>query len=377
LDSTATLTWFTGNYGSIMQAFALQNEINDLGYNNQIINYIPDKFEKLSFFCTSSARMITLKAKIENRKIALSFLSQNEVKEKEKKFDEFNMHYLNLTDRISRQRDMSQLTGKYNVFLCGSDQIWNPSYFKACNFLNFVPEDIKKIAYAPSVGASVLQGYERNRMQPLLQRFRHISVREESSKKLIESMVEEPVQVVCDPVFLLSKDTWEQKLNLCRTNEKYILCYFLGDNPQYSISVKLLEKSLGLKVKVIPTNSFGYKMGFETLKTVGPKEWINLIYGAELVLTDSFHATAFSIIFNKNFFVMKRFSDNSKRSQNSRIYHILDKTGLQGRIWDNNAIEKINYDIKNVVWNEVNCRIAEYRDESEAWLKNALKNDMT
>lgn len=369
---TATLTWFSGNYGSTMQAFALQRTIIGLGYSNHIINYTPDKLEKLLFFCKSSARFVTLKAKIENKKIETSFLTKEEIEFKNKEFKEFYENSLFLTEVITSQKQMQTLNKRYHAFLCGSDQIWNPNYFKKCNFLDFVSDSIRKIAYAPSVGTTQLTEKEKNRMRPYLNRFYRISVREESSKSLIEDLVDKPVRVVCDPVFLLPREKWIEHMQLTKQDERYILCYFLGDNPEYKKTIEHLKDSLKIKVKVIPTNTFGYNMGFETLKTVGPREWVNLLYGAEFVLTDSFHATAFSIIFNKSFYVLKRFSDTSTKSQNSRIYHLLNTAGLKDRIWNDDNVA-ISY-IENDMWNAVNQRMLEQREDSVLWLKKALEN---
>lgn len=371
MTETATLTWFSGNYGSTMQAFALQKTVMELGYGNRIINYVPNKREKLAFFCKSSARFVTLKAKIENKKIESKFLNRDEIDLKNRKFEEFYENSFFLTEMIPVQNQMKSLNNKYRIFLCGSDQIWNPNYFKKCNFLDFVSESNKKIAYAPSIGTTQLTENEKRKMKSYLDRFDKISVREESSKRLIESVVDKPVQVVCDPVFLLSREKWIEKMQLKEPEEKYILCYFLGNNPEYQKMTEKLQESLKIKVKIIPTNTFGYALGFETQKTVGPKDWLSLLYGAEFVLTDSFHATAFSIIFNKSFYVLKRFSDTSPKSQNSRIYHLLNMTGLEDRIWQNTT--NVSY-IENDIWKTVDEKMRTERETSTLWLKNALED---
>lgn len=371
MTETATLTWFSGNYGSTMQAFALQKTVMELGYDNHIINYVPNKREKLTFFCKNSARFVTLKAKIENKKIESKFLNREEIDLKNEKFEEFYEKNLFLTEELPMQNKMKSLNNKYRIFLCGSDQIWNPNYFKECNFLDFVWKSNIKIAYAPSIGTTKLAENEKRRMKPYLDSFNKISVREQSSKNLIESVVEKPVQVVCDPVFLLSREKWIKSMQLKAPIGKYILCYFLGDNPEYQETAKKLQEILNIKVKVIPTNIFGYSLGFETQKTVGPKDWLNLLYGAEFVLTDSFHATAFSIIFNKSFYVLKRFSDTSSKSQNSRIYHLLNMIGLEDRIWQDST--NVNY-IENDTWKIVDEKMRTERETSTLWLKNALEN---
>lgn len=167
----------------------------------------------------------------------------------------------------------------------------------------------------------------------------------------------------------------EKDLNLTATLDTEIMHEIFGDNVNYIDKkvVEYLKRVLQLNVKVIPTNTFGYEMEFDVQKTVGPKDWINLLYNAEFILTDSFHATAFSIIFNKNFYVLKRFSDNSSKSQNSRIYHLLNMTNLSNRIWKDDFYSDIS-DIKDSIWEQVNNRVCEQRELSSLWLKEALDN---
>lgn len=172
----------------------------------------PISGKNLLFFVKVSARFVTLKAKIENKKIESKFLNREEIDLKNKKFEEFYKQSLALTEMIPTQKQMQSLNSQYHIFLCGSDQIWNPNYFKKCNFLDFVSDSNQKIAYAPSVGTTQLTENAKRKMKPYLDRFDKISVREESSKSLIECVVDKPVQVVCDPVFLLSR---ENGLKIC------------------------------------------------------------------------------------------------------------------------------------------------------------------
>ncbi len=369
--TSATITWFTGNYGSVFQAYALQQAQEKIGVKNTIINYQPNAKEKLKFFLTSSARMVTLKAKIDARKIQKEFMTEKEIKEKDKRFKSFYSSNLVLSSPIYTQEEMNGISDKYDYYICGSDQIWNPAYFKKCQYLSFVSDNKKKIAYAPSVGTTYLSEANKRKIKPLLRRFDFVSVREKQSVDLIQPLINIPVQVVCDPVFLLTADEWNVKIPLHKSDD-YIFCYFLGQNEEYRNAAKRLSEKTGLKIKSVPNNYWGYGMDGEIVKTAGPAEWLDLIRNANYVITDSFHATAFSIIFNKNFYVLKRFKDGDKTSQNSRIYHILELVGLMDRIISADGSDTVDPAITSDRWRKVNENTAAYREKLLNWLKNSM-----
>lgn len=370
--NTATLTWFTNNYGSIFQAFALQNALMKYGICNEIINYRPNAKEKVRFFLSSQARWDILKNKIENIRIK-KYYSADEEKEKRILFCKFERDYLNLTNVFCTQKELNSISSIYDAYICGSDQIWNPAYFKKCNFLSFVSDDKRKISYAASIGKSKLSNVEKRKIRPLLKSFDYISVREKTGVKLIQPLVNSPVSVVCDPVFLLTKEEYRTKLNLQTKENDYILCYYLGDNPEYIVIADKMSSLLGVEIKTIPTNYWGWSKGKGVDKIIGPKEWLEYIYNSKLILTDSFHAMAFSILFNKSFFIFKRFLDNSKKSQNSRIEDLAYLLGLENRIIDNNhSFNKAALLIDSTKWRTINKEILKYRNDSQKWLLESL-----
>lgn len=375
IKTSATVTWFTENYGSIFQAYALQQAQQKMGVYNDIINYQPNVKEKLKFFLTSSARSVTLKSKTDARKIQKEFMSKEDITEKNRRFDAFYSSYLNLTDPVYSQDAMGGISDDYDCYICGSDQIWNPAYFKKCQFLDFASDDKRMIAYAPSVGTTQLSDAEKRKMEPLLKRFDYISVREKQSVELIRPMVNIPIQVVCDPVFLLTADDWNQLIPKVQPYEKYIFCYFLGQNDEYIQIAKWLSEKTGLILKSVPNNYWAYGIDAEIIKTAGPIEWLDLIRNASCVITDSFHATALSIIFNNNFYTLRRFKDGDKASQNSRIYHILGVAGLDDRVISMECREKVAPQIDDVKWHEVNEKMAAYREQSLDWLRNAIEGE--
>lgn len=370
---SATLTWFNGNYGSILQAYALQQNLLGLGIDNEIINYVPDNIEKARFFLRSSARNILIKNKLDSRKIQNSYFSSSEIDAKRELFLKFKNEHLKLTKVFPSQKSLYQISSSYDVYLCGSDQIWNPNYFKKCNYLDFVDMRKRKIAYAPSIGTISLTQREKYRIKPLLNEIDYISLREKSGAELIGSLVDSPVSTVCDPVFLLTKNEWISSLGLeMKKKDRYILCYFLGENDEYLKTAEFLSDETNIPIKSIPTNMWGYENCKGNIKVLGPIEWIDLIANADFILTDSFHATALAIIFNVNFFSFKRFHDTKKGSQNSRIFHILTVTDLLDRIVAG-YISNQELEITANRWDNANSQISEYRNYSINWLKNALQ----
>lgn len=372
---SATITWFRNNYGSSMQAFSLQTAITALGIENELINYQPSTIEKMKFFLTSPARIVTLKAKISNQKISKKFVSKTDEQVKKDRYEDFYNKYLKTTQKFSSQKELKKISDTYDFYFCGSDQIWNPAYFKKCQFLEFVNKNNVKIAYAPSIGTAVLSKREKNKMVCLIKQFQSVSTREKVSAELLQPYINQKIEVVCDPVYLLQKEKWEKIFDLKDGNRKskYILCYFLGNSHKYWSIAKKLVEATGYEIKIVPNSLQDYEIGYEIEKSVGPIEWISLMYNAELILTDSFHATSFSLIFNKNFYTLKRFADNSKKSQNSRIYHILSLCNLQSRVLDNFNEQVVNqYHITNNKWEKVNTKLNIYRCDSLAWLKNSI-----
>lgn len=370
-----TVTWFYGNYGSILQAFALQKILNKIGVENEIVNYIPNNIEKIKFFLLNSSRWTVLKDKIESRKINKYILTKEERIKKEQIFKSFNNSYLNFTKKYSNQNALNELSDRYDYYFCGSDQIWNPSFFKKCQFLSFVSDNKPKISYAPSIGKAQLTKKEKNKIKPLLERFTAISVREEQGAKLIESILFKSVKVVCDPVFLLSKEEWENFFGLKKQKDEYILCYFLGRNKKHYEIVKDFSKKTKIPIKTIPNNYCGYRLGIGVEKLVGPLEWLNLIYNAKYIFTDSFHATAFSLIFNKNFYTVKRFNDNNKKSQNTRIYNLLNIVDLKERIIEDKIKCETKIKISNEEWKNINKILEKYKGDSLSWLIDSISKE--
>ena len=184
------------------------------------------------------------------------------------------------------------------------------------------------------------------------------------------------VKVVLDPTMLLTCEEWNELTDEANINriemleEKYIVCYFVGDRKDYIRYVEKVKNETGMKCFVIPINNNVKMENCTTLTGIGPKEFIWMIKHASIILTDSFHASVFSILYHKEFYVLKRFPENSATSQNSRLHQILDMYKLSNR-WIEDESQfirdiQINYDITDKI-------LEKKRKFSEEFLTEAIE----
>lgn len=358
------MTWFTyDNYGSMLQSNATLKIVKKMGYDIELINYVPkEAYKNLDTFYYTQ-KIISKVKKITNK-------TNNNFKEiRNKKFIEYR-ESLPKSERVEDKSSLFNLNKKYDAFICGSDQIWAPTVFDENYFLSFVNDKNKKIAYAPSIGLPVIENkYVKAKMENLIKEFRFLSTREEQGARIIKNLTGKDANVVLDPTLLLNKQDWMEDF-VEIPYENYILAYFLGDNIEYYNACKEIAKLENKRLIIIPTTSEDLSKDECIFDELGPNEFISLIDKAEMVLTDSFHGTIFSINFKKPFISFKRFKDD-KLSQNSRIYNILDKLNLNDLIFENN-IDKIMRISKSIDYDKVSASLNNLRNESLDFLKNSL-----
>jgi ferredoxin len=347
---TGLMTWFTyNNYGTVLQLYALNSVIKQLGFDNEIINYIPKRPYKDPIINYILKHPFLFANEIIFRANNLIYRKYKHLlSSKIEKFDSFKKSEFSFSKECRTASELFQLNDRYDIFICGSDQIWSPLCFDEKYFLDYVNETRKMIAYAPSIGVdNITNEYIAERMRKLISRFEKLSVREDAGKDIIYNISRKNAQQVLDPTLLLGKDEWEDLLDDKADyvhDEKYILCYFLGNSKKYWNIVKRLSKKMNLPINVIPNTSKDYARPFNIISDVGPRDFIRLVRKAHIICTDSFHGTIFSIIFNKLFFTFPRFRKNDPKNQNSRIYCLLKSLSLEDRLIFNqrNALSKIN-----------------------------------
>lgn len=368
MKKIAIMTWWNhANYGTALQVTAMSKVIEKLGYEVKVINYIPH-----GKVVTQECLKSVFKYIIERIKIIFNIMYVNH--ERNKLFNLFLNKNLKFTRYCETSSDLFFLSSEFDGIVCGSDQIWSPSNFNSKYFLDFV-EDNKKIAYAPSIGCSYISDENiANEMSGLIGKFKHLSIRETKGAEIIKKLCNKVANVVLDPTLLLNKEEWLELLELNKSNnykDDYIFCYFLGDNKKYWDCVKKISKKMNLSIKIVPMHKKDISFG-DSVEKCDPRDFIDLINNAKFICTDSFHGIAFAINFNKEFIAFKRFSDNSEKSQNSRIYNILNLFGLEDRLLEDvkfipNLTSKINYKFINDI-------LDSEREKSKQFLSDALND---
>ncbi len=358
------MTWFTyDNYGSMLQCSATIKIVKKLGYDIELINYTPKEAYKDVDISVLTNKVIRKLKNITKQKHIINKKISNQ------KFIEYR-DKLPKSEIVNDKSSLFLLNKKYDTFICGSDQIWAPTVFDENYFLSFVNDQNKKIAYAPSIGLPVIENkYVKVKMEKLINEFNFLSTREEQGAKIIKNLTGKDAKVVLDPTLLLNEQDWMEDF-VDIPYENYILAYFLGDNLEYYNACKEIAKQENKKLIILPTTSEDLSKVECIFDDLGPNEFISLIHKADMILTDSFHGTIFSINFNKPFISFKRFKDD-KLSQNSRIYNILNKLNLNDLIFENNLDNIINI-AKSIDYSKVNSSLNNLRNESLDFLKNSL-----
>ena len=371
----------TKNFGSQLQVLATIKKVEDLGYETEIIRYrkkltpafalqtIPRLFN-LSFI-KSKLQSKDKKKRIERHPdIARSVSVRNE------RFNKFvEKHFENLSKPYDGWENLVRESAKnYDMFLCGSDQLWLPNNLGSHFYtLEFAPDDKPKIAYATSFGVSQIPERQKRATAKYLNRFQCLSTRELAGQSIIQELTGKKASVVCDPTLLFDANSWAQMLPEREiVEEPYVFCYFLGTNDEHRKAANEFKKMTGLKIVTCPyLDNFverDQQFGDIQMFDMDAADFVNLIRHAEYILTDSFHGSVFSILHHKKFMTFNRFTAGTN-SRNSRIDSLCTLLGLSERRFNGNVM-----DIKNDVdYVGVEERLRKLRADSIKYLENALK----
>ena len=276
---------------------------------------------------------------------------------------------MKITKPINNYTKLKEKTKKYDAFVCGSDQIWSTAEerIEPFYYLQFAEKE-KRISYAPSIGKDNVGESVKEKFFKYVSEIKYISVREQNAANIIKSEINIEPKVVLDPTLLLNKEYWKKYITPNTEKEDYIFVYFLSQNKNNYDEVKEFANTNNLKI--ISTAEM-YKNDKNSM-SMNPIEFLRCIKNAKYIATDSFHGTIFSIIFEKNFVTYKRFKDNIKMSQNSRIYNLLKKLELSSRLIDEtNSIEGLFKE--DIDYNDVNKKLEVEREESKNFLKDSIE----
>ena len=284
-------------------------------------------------------------------------------KRRSERFRAFSDQNLNISKIILNRKNITkEWVESMDFFICGSDQIWNPTYTTTSElaFCSFAPE--KTICLSPSFGVAEIPDYRKAEYSEWLKKIKFLSVREEAGEKIIKNLTGRDAEVLLDPTMMVPVETWE---DLCRKPEKkmpdhYIACYFLGRiDKSYNKKIEDFSKKKGLPVVML------FDITMPEYYTYDPAEVLFAIKHAEYVLTDSFHGSVFSILFHKDFYVFTR--KEGGLNMNSRIETLLGKFNLKDRM-----LEKTPGEVADQKWYEVENILKNERDKTKTYIRNAL-----
>ena len=333
------------NYGNSLQNYALQEYLKRYSDIVDTIWHSPQ--ERLNAFWKWGKK--------EEVKFLLNHKSfRNDVKSGIRAWElarrvrgmDFSQRYINIRYDIEKLEDVSD---EYDYFVVGSDQVWNPKNPDLRTaFLKFC-DSKKRISYAASIGTQNIPTELNSLFEDGFKTMHAISVRESRAVEIVKDISGIDATLLLDPVFTISESKWKD-ISIrpyWKSDRKYIFAYFLGDIPEIVLNIAK-ENNLEL-VKCFDVDSIDRYI-------MSPEEWLYLIGNADYVCTDSFHATAFSIIFNRSFLVFPRNDKEGKNRMISRIESILNTFNLQDRLLldDKNVMEIISgkYNARDIIQKE-------------------------
>ncbi|MBR8709111.1 polysaccharide pyruvyl transferase family protein [Bacteroides pyogenes] len=333
------------NYGAVLQSYALVTACNShchvicdiIDYRSKFIEdyyrtsclFLPKNWKRLVSYIIFNGNIFP------NRTRLVSFLYR---------------HNCILSDTPVFSKDLKKYSSNYDRIIVGSDQVWSPlaAGFDENYFLSFVEEPNKKCSYAASIGVPELPSNLTSIYRDRLRNFNNYSVREDSAKRLIENVIEKNVTVDIDPTLLLSKEEWKNSIDLhnirpsIKRLDNYLLIYCISERKEIFEIADIMGKMKHKEIIYI-NDRWRPKKHVDNIKNCNIDEWLFLFMNASIIITDSFHGTAFSLNFEKQFVTFQ--SVSNKRS--TRISSLLKAVDLEQRIVHDSTsvecIENIDY----------------------------------
>ena len=348
------------NYGAVLQCYALYRTLCDMGHDVEVIDYRPDYVEndRRLFFI----KRTNLIAKI--RILVYHLLDYKHRRKASKIFDKFLNNYLKFSPLVNNAKNIPDY---YDYIFFGSDQIWNPRIcagFDKVFWGQFPKGKTKFVSYAASLGTPQNIAIDKwDAINEYIKTFDRISVREGKLLEFLKCKIEG--KVVLDPTLLASRDIFES-IAIKPKETKFVLLYMLEPDRQAISFAEKIAKLLGCNLIRISAvgNIFDKRNEYKILSNIRPEEFLGYFKYADYIVNVSFHGTAFSVIFNKNFYTLK--SKNFERA-----YGLLKSIALEERFVL--PTEKVN--MQDICYGEVNKRLDELKRESIAFIQKAIQNN--
>ena len=340
------------NYGGLLQNYALQYVLKQLGHQPMTIDFTLRQSRR-SYIFSLCKQLLWSVTKLRHPRLRRSF--SNIV------LADFIERYILTTKNVySYTKDIVDKE-KFDLIIVGSDQVWRPKYVCELEnmYLKFVPDDIKKIAYAASFGVDT---WEYNAEQTetcakYAKRLDAISVREATGVELCRTYLGVNAQHVLDPTILAGAEAYKPLLKEKTEEEDYLFAYILDITPEKQSYVESMAKSKGLKVII---------RGADKNSTLSVEDWLSMIANSSMVVTDSFHGTVFSILFHKEFYSIVNVARGG-----TRFVSLLSPLGLEHRMGDVSQLQSL--ELSPVDWKQVDHILDSQRQDSINFLTNALK----
>lgn len=360
---------YVPNYGASMQAWALQKHLTNLGHEVFLIDYRPSHLTTGGWFHFPRDRW-TLRANL-----VITYQKVMGLKQwlkgdggKRLRFEQFHQKHLNLSDRSYRSnRQLRKNPPQADVYICGSDQIWNASEqfgIDSSYFLDFVPKGIRRISYAASFGRPKVHTRFESATADLIRSMDAISVREQSGVGIVKELSDRDAEWVPDPTLLVNDGYPEAVLPTDQADD-YIFSYTLRSRDLVSNTERQMAAATGLSV-VSPMTLAASGEG-----APGPLEWLGYIKAAKYVITNSYHGTLFSIIFRKPFVFVGL--SGAKAGFNERAKSLLSRLNLADRIVSEYDEDQLSAIMKCVPdWGSVAEEVCGWREEATQFINESI-----
>lgn len=343
------------NYGAILQSYALQKKLQEMGTYPELIDYHCE-------YISNPFRLVNLKKKGLFNYIygAIGHICYLPRRFRCNKFRK----KLRYSQPVYR-KNLQDVSGKYDLYIAGSDQIWDYKLtnFDTTYFLDFVKPGKKKYSYAASIGENLPPAEYQQAYSELLSDFDEILVREDYGAKIVQELTGNEPQVVCDPTLLMTAEEWEPLLVEPKYKKKYILVYQLGINTEIVAFAKRLHQKTGYPIVYIPFPLVGL-LKCRCKIAIGPAEWMGLFKNAEYVVSDSFHGVVYSLLFNRKFFAKV-----DGHHMNRRVQQLLTMVNLTDRTMNQVSDEDLTKEIDFTYANE---QLEKFRAHSLEQLRNMI-----
>lgn len=360
---TGLVTFFhIHHYGAVLQACATQQAVEQLGSTCEIFNYYVnqnnDLFRRLTGLGSAAADAHTA-------------LHYHALKERYNRFEDFTARHLRISEHRYGSLEELKIAPPCDVYLSGSDQIWNPKifpdgHFDPVFFSQFTAG--RKIAYAPSFGIPRIPDGMEAELNGYLTGFSHLSAREARGQAIIREISGREAPVVLDPTLLLRQEDWGALAAEPAQSSGYILCYCISKPGALEPYIRRLQEETGLPVVQLCGVRQKVHPKAECVFSAGPAEFLGLFRRASYVCTNSFHGTVFSLQFEKPFFTSVSPAEMAAPEQ-SRIYSLLDRLGLVNRIIGKGDTASL---LDKIDWTAVTERLETERRKSLDYLRSAL-----